>query len=58
MLKSQDRRILPAFISRGFSISSAAIPSANISMCIEVYPSAEVHDTNFHFEIWLSVEEK
>lgn len=27
-------------------------------MCIEVYPSAEIHDNNFHFEIWLSVEEK
>ena len=27
-------------------------------MCIEVYPSDEIHDDNFHFEIWLSVEEK
>lgn len=27
-------------------------------MCIEVYPSAEIYDNNFHFEIWLSVEEK
>lgn len=27
-------------------------------MCIEVYPSAEIHDDNYHCEIWLSVEEK
>ena len=27
-------------------------------MCIEVYPSAEIYDNNFNFEIWLSVEEK
>ena len=27
-------------------------------MCIEVYPSAEIYDNNFHCEIWLSVEEK
>ena len=33
-----------------------AMPQAEL--CIEVYPSAEIRDNNFHFEIWLSVEEK
>lgn len=27
-------------------------------ICIEVYPSAEVHDPDYHCEFWLTVEEK